>query len=225
MRILIVEDELRLASIIKKGLTEDGFEVDVADNGEEGLRKGRSSKYNLCILDITLPRLDGLTVCKKLRNEGIRTPIFILSVKDKDSDKTAAFNYGADDYMTKPFSFLELKYRIHTRFQNNKKKLSKLLRISDLVLDTRKHEAMRGGKLIHLTPKEFSILELLMRHKDTVVTRDMILENVWNYNFNGISNVVDVFIAALRNKIDKNSKVKILHTINQLGYKISEDLV
>lgn len=223
MKILIVEDEPRLANIIRRGLIEDGFQVDVAYDGKEGLRKGESNEYDLNILDVMLPKTDGLTVCRELRNKNIKTPILIFTSRSSFDDKVEGFNSGADDYMTKPFSFLELKSRVHALIRRDKQEYSPILKISDLKLNTVRHSVLRGENSIKLTPKEFSILELLIRYKDEVVTRNMIFENVWNYNFEGMSNIVDVYVASLRNKIDKVSKMKLIHTIHGLGFKISDE--
>lgn len=222
MRLLIIEDEQRLANVIKKGFTEDGFAVDLAFEGEEGFFLASSESYDAIILDITLPKKDGLSVCRELRSQGNRTPILMLTAKVTLEDKVAGLDTGADDYLTKPFAFTELRSRIHALIRRNSHELSSQLTISDLVLDPMKHTVSRGGTHISVTPKEFSVLELLLRHKDEVVTRTMITEHVWDYNFDGMSNVVDVFVASLRRKIDKKSSKKLIHTLHGVGYKISE---
>lgn len=222
MRVLVVEDETRLATVIKKGLTEDGFAVDVAHDGEEGLFLAESEDYDVIILDIGLAKMNGLDVCRQLRHKNIKTPILMLTAKSTVEDKVAGLDSGADDYMTKPFAFMELRSRIHALLRRGAANSSPLLSIRDLTVDPMKHTVVRNGEKVALTPKEFSILEILLRHKDEVVTRTMITEHVWDYNFNGMSNVVDVFVASLRRKIDKKSEVKLLHTIHGIGYKISE---
>jgi len=224
MRILVIEDERRLANIIKKGLTEEGFAADVAYDGEEGQYLAESESYDLIILDVMLPKLDGLTLCKDLRKKNIKTPILILTAKSTLEEKVAGLDSGADDYLTKPFAFLELRSRIHALIRRSKQEPSPILTISDLELDPIKHHVKRDGKIITLTPKEFSILELLLRHKDEVVSRTMIIEHVWDYNFDSMSNVVDVFVAALRRKIDKGEAIKLIHTLHGVGYKISEGI-
>lgn len=224
MRILIIEDELRLATIIKKGLTEEGFAVDVAFDGEEGEYLAKNEEYDLIILDITLPKVDGITICRELRKKNIKTPILMLTARATLEEKVAGLDSGADDYLTKPFAFLELRSRIHALIRRSKKEASPVLTISDLILDPIKHTAERGGKPISLTPKEFAVLELLLRHKNEVVSRTMIIEHVWDYNFDSMSNVVDVFIASIRRKVDKSSKVKLIHTLHGVGYKISKSL-
>ena len=205
MRILIIEDEVRLSNIIKKGFTEDGFAVDQAFDGEEGLYLATSESYDCIILDIMLPKKDGLSICRELREKGIHTPILMLTAKDTVEDIASGLDSGADDYLAKPFSFIELRARLQA-----------------LELDPAKHVVKRGSRKISLTPKEFSILELLLRHKGEVVTRTMIIEHIWDYNFDNMSNVVDVFIATLRKKIDNEEKVKLIHTTHGVGYKISE---
>lgn len=222
MRLLIIEDEQRLANVIKKGFTEDGFAVDTAFDGEEGFFLASSESYDAIILDITLPKKDGLSVCRELRSQRIRTPILMLTAKATLEDKVAGLDTGADDYLTKPFAFTELRSRIHALIRRNSHELSSQLTIADLILDPMKHTVTRGGTHISVTPKEFSVLELLLRHKDEVVTRTMITEHVWDYNFDGMSNVVDVFVASLRRKVDKKSSKKLIHTLHGVGYKISE---
>lgn len=224
MRILVIEDERRLANVIKKGLIEDGFAVDLSFDGEDGQYIAESEPSDLIILDLMLPKIDGLTICKNLRKKNLKTPILILTAKTTVEDKVAGLDAGADDYLTKPFSFLELRSRIHALIRRSKKSPSPVLIIADLVVDPLKHSAVRNNHEIKLTPKEFAILELLLRHKNEVVSRTMILEHVWDYNFEGMSNVVDVFVAALRKKIDHNAKVKLIHTLHGVGYKISDNL-
>lgn len=217
-----MEDELRLSRVVKKGLIEDGFAVDTAFDGEDGLFLAESETYDCIVLDIMLPKLDGLEVCRRLRNKKIKTPILILTAKTSVEDKVAGLDSGADDYVTKPFAFMELRSRIHALLRRSAGDTAPQLTIADLVVDPMKHTVVRAGTNITLTPKEFSILELLLRHKDEVVTRTMITEHVWDYNFEGMSNVVDVFVASLRRKVDKKSTHTLLHTIHGVGYKISK---
>lgn len=224
MRILLVEDERRLANIIKKGLTEEGFAVDLAFDGEEGKYLAESEEYDLIILDITLPKVDGITICRQLRKKNIKTPIMMLTARTTLEEKVIGLDSGADDYLTKPFAFLELRSRIHALIRRSKQESSPVLKIDDLELDPIRHVVKRGGNIVNLTPKEFSVLELLLRHKDEVVSRTIIIEHVWDYNFDSMSNVVDVFIASLRRKIDRSKSVKLIHTIHGIGYKISESI-
>ncbi len=223
MRILLVEDEQRLSNVIKKGLVENGFAVDVAYDGEEGQYLAEGEIYDLIILDLMLPKVDGITLCKELRNKNIKTPILMLTARTTLEDKVTGLNSGADDYMTKPFSFLELQSRIQALIRRSKQDSSPVIKFDDLVFDSIKHKVERAGKSVNLTPKEFSILELLLRHKDEVVTRTMITEHVWDYNFDSMSNIVDVFVASLRRKIDKASGKKLIHTIHGVGYRLSEE--
>lgn len=227
MRILIIEDEHRLANIIKRGLSEDGFAVDVAYDGAEGkyMAELNAKEYDAIVLDLNLPKIDGLTLCKYLREQKIEIPILILTAMDSVEDKVRGLDLGADDYMAKPFAFSELRSRLNAIIRRRQSDSSPVLKIADLVLDPAKHEIRRAGKLISLSPKEFGILEFLMRNHGQVVTRTKLIEHVWDYNFDSLSNVVDVFVAAVRKKIDKNSSVKLIHTIHGIGYKLSESNV
>src|SRR3990167_4105687 len=219
MRILLVEDERRLSNVIKKGLVEDGFAVDTAFDGEEGQFMAESESYALIILDVMLPKLDGIAVCNNIRKKGHKTPILILTAKSAVEDKVLGLDSGADDYMTKPFSFLELRSRVRALIRRTSRDSTTTLTIADLVVDPLKHTVEREGKNITLTPKEFAILEFLLHHKDEVVTRTMITEHVWDYNFEGMSNVVDVFLANLRKKIGRNSTKQLINTVHGVGYK------
>jgi two-component system, OmpR family, copper resistance phosphate regulon response regulator CusR len=221
MRILLVEDERRLSNVVKRGLAEEGFAVDTAFDGEEGQYLAESENYDLIILDIMLPKVDGLTACKELRAKNIKAPILMLTAKTTVEDKAAGLDSGADDYLAKPFAFLELRSRIHALIRRSKQEPSPTLSVADLVLDPIKHKVTRDGKDINLTPKEFSVLEILLRHKGEVVSRTMIIDHVWDYNFDSMSNVVDVFIAQLRRKVDKGAKVQLIHTLHGVGYKVS----
>ncbi|OGG03846.1 DNA-binding response regulator [Candidatus Gottesmanbacteria bacterium RBG_16_37_8] len=223
MRILVIEDERRLANVIKKGLIEDGFAVDLSFDGEDGQYLAESEPYDLIILDLMLPKIDGLTICRNLRKKNLKTPILILTAKTTVEEKVQGLDSGADDYLTKPFSFLELRSRIHSLIRRSKQHPSPILKIANLIVDPLKHSVTRNNQPVNLTPKEFAILELLLRHKNEVVSRTMILEHVWDYNFEGMSNVVDVFVAALRKKIDHKAKVKLIHTLHGVGYKISNN--
>lgn len=224
MRVLIIEDERRLANVVKKGLVEDGFAVDTAYDGEEGKYLAESEDYDLIILDISLPKVSGLNLCKELRSKEIKTPVLMLTAKSTLEDKVMGLDSGADDYLTKPFAFLELRSRVHALIRRSKQEASSLLKIDSLEVDPIKHVALRSGEPIKLTPKEFAILEFLLQYKDKVVSRTMIIEHVWDYNFDGMSNIVDVFVASLRRKVDNNSLKKLIHTIHGVGYKISETI-
>ncbi len=220
MRVLIVEDERRLSNIIKKGFVEDGFAVDQAFDGEEGQYLAEGEQYDLIVLDIMLPKVNGLQLCRELRRKNIKTPVLMLTAKSTTEDKVAGLDSGADDYITKPFSFEEFRSRVHALIRRSHQEPSPVLTIDDLEVDPLKHTVKRANKTISLTPKEFAVLELLLRHKGEVVSRTMITEHVWNYNFDGMSNVVDVFVVALRKKIDSGAKVKLIQTVHGVGYKI-----
>lgn len=224
MRLLIIEDEQRLSNTIRKGLVEEGFAVDQAYDGEDGQYLAQSENYDLIILDVMLPKIDGVTLCQTLRQKKIKTPILILTAKSTIEDKVLGLDSGADDYMTKPFSFIELRSRIQALLRRSSQEASPILQVADLTLDPIKHRVERGGKNIALTPKEFSVLEFLMRHKDEIVTRTTILEHVWDYNFDSLSNVVDVYVAAIRKKVDRGVKVKLIHTLHSVGYRVAEEL-
>lgn len=222
MRILLVEDEVRLSNNIKKGLTEQGFAVDTAYDGDEGEFLAETEEYDLILLDIMLPKKDGISVSKALRSRKIKTPILMLTAKSQLEDKVVGFDAGADDYLTKPFAFEELKARIYALIRRSHGETDTTLSVSDLSLDQKKHVVIREDREIKLTPKEFSVLEFLLTHKNEIVTRTQIIEHVWDMNFEGISNVVDVFITTLRKKIDKGNNKPLIHTLHGVGYKISE---
>ena len=223
MRLLLVEDEERLSNNIKKGLVEQGFAVDQAFDGEEGQFLAESEEYDAMILDIMLPKKDGVSVCKELRSKDIKTPVLMLTAKSLIEDKVTGLDSGADDYLTKPFSFDELKSRIYALIRRSNNQVKTEIVIADLKVDPKKHEVTRGGKVIKLTPKEFAVLEFLLTHKDEIVTRTQILEHVWDYNYDGMSNIVDVFITTLRRKVDKGHTKQLIHTLHGVGYKISEN--
>ncbi|TSC87821.1 MAG: Response regulator receiver protein [Microgenomates group bacterium Gr01-1014_16] len=222
MRVLLVEDERRLSGVLKKGLEEDGFAVDAAFDGEEGLFLAQSEDYDLILLDVMLPKMDGIEICRRLRSQNVKTPVLMLTAKSQVEDKVAGLDSGADDYLTKPFAFLELRSRIQALLRRSRQEPSPLLSLADLELDPIKHKVVRAGRLVELTPKEFAVLEFLLRRKNEVVTRTMITEHVWDYNFEGMSNVVDVFMAAIRRKIDNREAVKLIHTIHGVGYKAGQ---
>ncbi|MCL4387210.1 response regulator transcription factor [Patescibacteria group bacterium] len=220
MRILLIEDERRLANVIKKGLTEDGFAVDQAFDGEEGLYLSESETYDLIILDLMLPKMDGLKVCHEIRRKKIKTPILMLTAKTKVEDRVKGLEMGSDDYLTKPFAYTELKARIQALIRRSHHEADPILKFEDLEVDPAKHKVIRGGKTISLTPKEFAILEYILRNKGNVITRTQVTEHVWDYNFDALSNVVDVFVATLRRKINKGFNKKLIKTVHGVGYKI-----
>lgn len=224
MRILIVEDEKKVASFVKKGLEEEYYSVDVAYDGRQGFELALSEEYDLILLDVMLPFKDGITLTKELRAAKVETPILLLTAKDKIHDKVDGLDAGAEDYMTKPFAFEELLARIRALLRRNVSSKSVLLKAGDLVLDTQSHKVTRGNKIVDLTPKEYSILEYLMRNKNSVISRTKLSEHVYDYHFDTDTNVIDVYINKLRNKIDKGFEgAQLLHTVRGIGYIIKEE--
>ena len=222
MKILVVEDEKKVASFLKKGLEQEYYSVDVAFDGKEGLNYIFSNEYDLIILDIMLPFMDGISLLKKIRKEKIGTPILMLTAKDTVDDKVTGLDSGADDYLAKPFAFEELLARIRALMRRKEESKSLILSVDNLSLDTQTHKVMRGGKEIILTPKEYSILEYLLRNKNNVVSRMKLTDHVYEYHFDPDTTVIDVYINKLRNKIDKDFKQQLLHTIRGIGYMIKD---
>jgi heavy metal response regulator len=222
MRILLVEDEKKVASFIKKGLEEEFYSVDVAYDGKEGLRLAIIEEYDLIILDIMLPFKDGFTVLKELRNEKISIPVLFLTAKDTLSDKVQGLDSGADDYLPKPFAFEELLARVRALLRRKAVEKDLVIKVLDLSLDTQTHSVTRNNVEIPLTPKEYSILEYLIRNKNRVISRTMLSEHVYDYHFDSDTNVIDVYINKLRNKVDKGFDVPVIHTIRGVGYMIKE---
>lgn len=220
MRILLVEDEHRIADFIRRGLSEQGYAVDVAHDGEEGLDWPNVADFDVIILDVMLPIRDGFDVCRRLRQRGLRTPILMLTAKDAIEDRVRGLDSGADDYLVKPFAFAELLARIRALARRQPSVLGPALQVADLVLDAATREVTRGSASIELTTKEYAILEYLMRHPNQVLTRTMIAEHVWNYDFDNASNVIDVHIRNLRRKIDDPDSAKLIQTVRGAGYRI-----
>lgn len=223
MRILVVEDEKKVASFIKKGLEEEYYSVDVAFDGKEGLKLALSEEYDLIILDLMLPFKDGLSILKELRAEKIFTPVLILTARDTIQDKVTGLDSGADDYLAKPFSFEELLARIRALLRRNSVDKNNILKAGDLKLDTQAHKAYRNDIEIQLTAKEYAILEYLMRNKNRVVSRTKISEHIYEFHFDPETNVIDVYINKLRNKVDKGFEKPIIHTVRGVGYLIKDD--
>lgn len=223
MRILVVEDEKKVSGFIKRGLKEEGYAVDIAGDGEEGHYLASTNEYDLIILDIMLPKMDGIRLCQKLRSEDHTLPILFLSAKDKVKDKVAGLDSGGDDYLAKPFAFEELLARVRALLRKKQFQPQTVLELEDLVLDTVSHKVTRAGIEIPLTTKEYSLLEYFMRNAGTVITRTMISEHVWDINFDTFTNVIDVYINYLRNKIDRDQKVKLIHTIRGRGYILKKN--
>ena len=223
MKILLVEDDKGIVRFVKKGLVENAFSVDVAFDGEDGLFLATHRNYELIILDIMLPKMDGIEILKRVRGMRIQTPVIFLTVRDSESDIVQGLNLGADDYITKPFSFNELLARIRALLRREKSSgFSPKLQVADLILDLDKHRVLRGNTRIELTPKEYALLELFMRHPGQIITRTMISEKVWDYHFDSGTNVIDVHVSHLRNKIDKDFEPKLLHTVKGVGYVLED---
>jgi heavy metal response regulator len=218
MRILVVEDERKVAGFIKRGLEEEGYAVDVAADGEEGLAMGLERVHDVIILDIRLPKLDGLQVLKALRQDKVMTPVLLLTVRATIEDKVLGLDAGADDYLTKPFAFQELVARVRALLRRRAAADPAVLQVADLILDPARRMVSRGGKRIELTPREFALLDYFMRHPGRVLTRTMIAEHVWDYDFDTSTNVIDVYVNYLRRKIDADRAPKLLHTVRGVGY-------
>ena len=221
MRVLVVEDERRIADFIRKGLSEQGYAVDVAYDGEEALQWVDVAEFDIIILDIMLPVRDGFSVCRALRARNLRVPILMLTARDALEDRVLGLDSGADDYLVKPFAFAELLARLRALARREPSLVGTHLQVDDLVLDSGTREVSRNGAQIQLTTKEFTLLEYLMRHPNQVLTRTMIAEHVWNYDFDNATNVIDVHIRNLRRKIDEPFPAKLIRTVRGAGYRMS----
>ena len=222
MRILVIEDEHKIANSIKKGLEQEAYAVDIAFTGDEGYDLALSEEYDLILLDILLPGINGTEICKKLREQQIHTPILMLTAKGQIDDKVIGLDAGADDYLTKPFAFEELLARIRALTRRPKNNRGTKLSVDDLVLDTTTYQIKRDGKLIQLTAKEYALLEYLLRHQNQVLKKEQIINHIWNYDADILPNTVEVYIGYLRNKIDKPfpNKPSLIQTVRGFGYKI-----
>jgi DNA-binding response OmpR family regulator len=223
MRILIAEDEKKIAEFIRRGLKEEGYAADLAHTGDAALRLAEETPYDLLLLDIMLPGLDGLAVCSRLRAGGFAAPILMLTAKDRVEDKVKGLDSGANDYLTKPFAFEELLARIRALLRAKPAEASARLEAGEIEMDLAAHKATLAGKELDLSAKEFSLLEYLLRNKDRIVTRTMIAEHVWDINFDTGTNVIDVYINYLRRKLEKGPK-KVIHTIRGKGYTLKSDV-
>ena len=222
MRILVVEDEHKIANSIKKGLELENFAVDVLYDGSEGFDFASSEDYDVIILDLMLPGIDGVTITRLLRQKNIHTPILMLTAKGQVEDRVTGLDSGADDYLTKPFSFNELLARLRALLRRPKKADGRILKVGDLTLDTVTYEVKREDKIIKLSGREYALLEYLMRHRSQVVTKEQIISHVWNYDADILPNTVEVFIGYLRNKIDRvNDGPHLIKTVRGFGYKIT----
>lgn len=223
MKILLVEDDKHIARFVKKGLSENGFSVEVTSHGQEGLSLALQRSYDLVILDILLPGLDGTELLRRMREREIRTPVIFLTAKNAERDIVYGLDLGADDYLVKPFSFNELLARIRALLRRGKvAEPSSRLQIANLTLEVEGHRVFRDRTKIELTPKEYALLEFFMRHPGEIVTRTMIMEKIFDYHFDTGTNVVDVHVSHLRNKIDKDFEPKLIHTVKGVGYVFEE---
>ena len=222
-RILLVEDDPKLSQFIASELSLEGYQVTVATNGLDGLTIARDINPDLVILDWMLPEISGLDVCMRLRKTGVQVPIIMLTAKDEISDRVTGLNAGADDYLIKPFSIEELLARIKARMRRMYPEVADLIQFDDLTLSHVSREVYRAGQKIELTAKEFDLLDFMMRHPQQVLTRDQILESVWGYDFMGESNIIEVYIRALRIKLEISNSKRILHTVRGVGYVLREN--
>lgn len=220
MRVLVVEDEHRLAALLRQGLQEHGYAVDVAYDGQDGWRLAASEPYDLLVLDVMLPRLDGLALCRRLRAAGKHVPVLLLTARDAVDDRVAGLDSGADDYLIKPFSFRELLARSRALLRRDDSNKDPVLRAGDLTLDTVSRAVKRGERPIELASKEFAILEYFLRNPGRVLSRTQIAEHVWDYEFAAMSNVIDVYVRSLRRKLDDDREPRLIRTMRGAGYQL-----
>ena len=220
MRILVVEDEQVIAAFVVQGLTEAGYAVDLAADAAECLHWAAIAEYDVIVLDVMLPDQDGLALCAELRQRGLRIPVLMVTARDAVDDRVAGLDSGADDYLIKPFAFAELLARIRALLRREPAFKGTVLQVADLELDTAHRTVRRGDRRITLTSKEYSLLEYLMRHPNQILTRSTIAEHVWNYDFDNLTNLIDVHIFALRRKLDDAHDLKLLHTVRGVGYRL-----
>ncbi len=218
MRVLVIEDEQKMADLIKRGLEEEGMEVETAYDGDSGVELGKTGRHDLIILDLGLPGRDGLAVSRHLRDAGIKTPILILTAQDSTEMKVRGLDSGADDYLTKPFAFAEMLARLRALLRRTQTEDTTRLQIGDLSLNLINRRVSRGGSEAQLTNKEFALLEFFMRHPDQILSRETLSEKVWEETFDTLTNVIDVYINYLRNKIDRQYEPKLIHTVRGIGY-------
>ncbi len=221
MSILVVDDDPQIVSFLKRGLAYEGYKVDTAADGIEALAKAREKEPDLVILDILMPEIDGIEVSKRLR-QGSDVPILMLTAKGTVADKVAGLESGADDYLVKPFAFDELLARVRALLRRQQPKEGEVLNLSDLSLNTATREVKRGNEAIEFTAQEFSLLELFMRHPRQVLKRDLIYERVWGYDFEGLSNVIEVYVRYLRSKLEAGGRPRLIHTVRSVGYVLKE---
>ena len=222
MRILVVEDESKVSTFIQRGLEEEGFTVDVAFDGEEGVKKAESQPFDLILMDLMLPKMDGLAAIRYLRENDIQTPVLCLTARDSVDDKVSGLDIGADDYLAKPFAFVELVARCRALIRRGSNDRGAEIFFADLRLDPVSHKVWRAGEEIVLTSKEYALMEYFIRNPNRVLTRLMIAENVWDYTFDSFTNIIDVYVNYLRNKIDQKFDKKLIHTVRGAGYALKE---
>jgi heavy metal response regulator len=223
MRILVVEDEKKVASFIKRGLEEEHFSVDMAYDGEEGLHMAETHPYDLILMDLMLPKMDGLSVIKELRKKGNKAPVLCLTAKDAVEDIVSGLDSGSDDYLTKPFAFAELVARVRALLRRGTQDRGAEIQFADLRLDPVAHKVWRGNKEIELTAKEYALLEYFIRNPNQILTRTMIAEHVWDYTFDSFTNIIDVYVNYLRKKVDRDYDKKLIHTVRGIGYVMKEE--
>jgi heavy metal response regulator len=223
MKILVIEDEKKVANFIKRGLEEEKYEVDTANDGETGLHMAADGSYGLVVLDVMLPKRDGMSVVKELRSKKVMVPVLMLTAKDSLDDIVTGLNSGSDDYLTKPFAFAELLARVRALLRRTELERGAEIRFADLRLDPVTHKVWRKDKEIDLTAKEYALLEFFMRNPNQVLTRTTIAENVWDYVFDSFTNIIDVYVNYLRKKVDRDADKKLIHTVRGLGYILKEE--
>jgi two-component system, OmpR family, copper resistance phosphate regulon response regulator CusR len=223
MKILLIEDDPKTAAYLKKGLSEQGFILDIISDGAAGLEGARGLQYDLLILDIMLPKLDGWSVLQELRSLRNQTPVLVLTTRDAVEDRVKGLNLGADDYLVKPFAFSELVARVYTILRRGPARQEQMVRIADLEIDVLRQRATRGSTRLDLTPKEFALLSLLARRAGVVLSRTLIAEQVWDMNFDSETNVVDVHVRRLRSKVDEPFSPKLIHTVRGVGYVLDAE--
>jgi heavy metal response regulator len=223
MRILVVEDEKKVASFIQRGLEGEGFSVDVAYDGESGVEMGSDNSYDLILMDVMLPKMDGLEAIKALREKDVSAPVLCLTAKDAVEDIVAGLDSGSDDYLTKPFAFAELLARVRALVRRGTQERGAEITYADLRLDPVAHKVWRGDSEIDLTAKEYALLEFFMRNPETTLTRTMIAEHVWDYTFDSFTNIIDVYVNYLRKKVDRDYANKLIHTVRGIGYVLKEE--
>ena len=222
MRVLFVEDDERVASFVHRGLVHEGFSVDLSHDGRDGFHQALHEPYDIIVLDILIPLMDGFELLSEIRKQGCQVPVLVLSAKDAVEDRVRGLNSGADDYLVKPFSFPELTARIRALLRRHSDVLQAVLQVADLEMDVPARKVSRGGECIKLTPKEFSLLEYMIHNHGNVLTRTMIAEHVWDQHFDSCTNVIDVYIRYLRTKVDDPFPTKLIHTLRGVGYVLSE---